>query len=46
MFIGDFWCQVMNEGQLFELQEGNTFSVYQVKYNPQEDVKLGVKCSD
>ena len=31
----------MNEGKLYELQQDNTFSLFQVKYNPQADVKLG-----
>ena len=31
----------MNEGKLYELQKDNTFSLYQVVYNPQADIKLG-----
>ena len=37
MFIGDFKCNMMNEGKLYELQQDNTYSLYQVKYNPQAD---------
>jgi hypothetical protein len=30
----------MNEGKLYELQPDNTYSVYQVKYDAQKDIKL------
>ena len=36
----------MNEGKLYELQQDNTYSLYQVKYNPQADLDEGKGASD
>ena len=29
----------MNEGKLYEMQEDNTYSLYHVKYDYQQDIK-------
>jgi hypothetical protein len=42
MFIGDWYRDCMNEGKLYELQQDNTYSLFQVKYNPQADIEQGV----
>ena len=41
MFIGDFYCNLMNEGELYELQPDSTFSIYQVRYDPHKDINEG-----
>ena len=41
MFIGDFQCDMKNEGKLYELQLDNTYALYQVKYDPHRDIKEG-----
>ena len=46
MFIGDWYRDYMNEGKLYELQQDNTYSLFQVKYNPQADIKQDKGCSD
>ena len=39
MFFGDFKYDIMNEGKLYELQPDNTYSLYQVIYDPLKDSK-------
>jgi hypothetical protein len=46
MFIGDWFRNRMNEGKLYELQQDNTYSLFQVKYNPQADIEQDVKVRD
>ncbi len=39
MFIGEFKFDKMYEGKLYELQQDNTYSLFQVKYDVESDVK-------
>jgi len=37
IFIGDFYCNRMNSGKLYEMQADNTYTLYNVKYDAQKD---------
>ncbi len=36
--MGNFYCDKMNEGNMNELQQDDTYSLYQVKYNTEKDI--------
>jgi len=36
-FIGEFKLNRMSEGKLYEMQEDNTYTLYQVKYDYVKD---------
>ena len=42
MFIGEFKFDKMYEGKLYELQQDNTYSLFQVKYDVESDVKNNI----
>ena len=42
MFIGEFKFDSMYEGKLYELQQDNTYSLFQVKYDVESDVKNNI----
>ena len=46
VFIGDFYCNKMNEGKLLEPQSDNTYSLFKVKYDAKKDVKEGIKTNN
>jgi hypothetical protein len=37
---------MMNEGKLYELQSDNTYTLYQVNYDYQQDMKEGKRLDD
>ena len=41
IFIGEWKCNRMEEGKMYELQQDNTYTLYEVKYNPLKDIKQG-----
>ncbi len=44
VFIGEFKEHRMSEGKLYQMQQDNTYTLYQVKYDYQKD--KGTKLSD
>ncbi len=38
MFIGEFKFDRLHEGKLYELQQDNTYSLFQVKYDVEKDI--------
>jgi hypothetical protein len=42
VFIGDFQMQMMIKGKLFELQPNGSYTMFEVEYNFQEDIKKGL----
>ena len=46
IFIGDFQSDMMNEGQLYEMQKDNTYNMYYVKYDWSKDVQNKIFPSD
>lgn len=41
-FIGTYNDDLMKEGNLYELQEDGTYSLFEVKYDNENDVKKGL----
>jgi len=46
IFIGDFYCNKMNSGKLYEMQADNTYTLYNVKYDAQKDSDNGIFPND
>ncbi len=46
MFIGEYKFDKMHEGKLYELQQDNTHSLFQVKYDVESDIKNKIMVLD
>jgi hypothetical protein len=46
IFIGDYQLQRMHSGKLYEMQQDNTYTLYNVQYHAQKDADNGIKPND
>jgi hypothetical protein len=46
IFFGDLHQNKMNEGKMYEMQHDNTYTLYSVKYNAEQDLQKEVAPND
>ena len=42
MFIGDYYRDTMHSGKLYEMQQDNIYTLYNVQYHAQKDADNGI----